>query len=167
MHGGGNMSRLAMDSAMRFTRAVGRTGPVATALTPYRAAAIVAACIPLAACGTDIERLLERDSVLVANADRLAATAEATQPELTTELYDAEDAKRVACEAIYASVAEFMTRPPSFGEELVADIGAFVAYLVPIEEVERCAEAQARYQAAVEALADRVGAPTDSERSDN
>jgi hypothetical protein len=136
-------------------------------MTPHYAAASVAACLSLAACGTDIELLLERDSALVTRADRLAAAAEAIEPELTTELYDTEDAKRAACESIYASVAGFMTRPPSFGEELVSDLGAFLAYLFPIGEVERCAQAQSRYQAAVEALADRIGESAGSERSDD
>ena len=51
-----------------------------------------------------IQWLLTRDSVLVAKADEIAAAAEAIDPELTTEMYDAEDAKRAACETIYQSI---------------------------------------------------------------
>jgi hypothetical protein len=120
---------------------------------------LVIACIVLSACGTDVEWLLERDSVLVARADRVAASAEVLEPDITTQMYDAEDAKRAACESIYASISELMTRPPSFGEELVSDVGAFLAYLFPIDEVERCADAQAKYLSAVEALERRVGVP--------
>jgi hypothetical protein len=112
--------------------------------------------LSLAGCGTDIQSLLKRDSALVAKADAIAAAAEAIDPGLTTEMYDAEDAKRTACETIYQSISEQMTRRPSFAEELESDVGLFVAYLVPIDEVERCAQAQADYRAAVERLHNRV-----------
>ncbi|MGH6929117.1 MAG: hypothetical protein ACREEV_12445 [Dongiaceae bacterium] len=134
------------------------TDPMA-ALTRIRASASILACLVLPACGTDVEWLLERDSILVARADKVAASAEAIEPDSTTPMYDAEDAKRAACESIYGSISELMTRPPSFGEELAADVGAFVAYLFPIEEVERCADAQAKYESAVGALERGVGAP--------
>jgi hypothetical protein len=120
------------------------------------AAAVV--LLSSAACGTDVEWLIERDGRLVSRADEVAARAEAIDPDLTTPMYDAEEAKRLACESIYASIAEQITRPPSFGEELTADTGAFVAYLLPVAEVERCADAQAKYQAAVEALESRADA---------
>jgi hypothetical protein len=123
-----------------------------------RVASAVLASLASTACGTDVEWLLERDGLLVSRADKVAAQAEAIDPDLATPMYDAEDAKRLACESIYASIAELITRPPSFGEELAADTGAFVAYLFPIAEVERCADAQAKYQAAVEALENRADA---------
>jgi hypothetical protein len=127
-------------------------------LRPTRllAMAIAASCLALAGCGTDIQWLLKRDSALVAKADEIAAAAEAIDPQLTTEMYDAEDAKRVACETIYQAISEQMTRRPSFGDELESDFGLFVAYLVPIEEVERCARAQASYRTTVELLQRRV-----------
>jgi hypothetical protein len=121
-----------------------------------RATSVAALCLALGGCGTDIEWLLRRDSSLVAKADEIAAAAESIDPELTTEMYDAEDAKRSACETIYQSISEQMTRRPSFGDELKSDIGLFVAYLVPIGEVERCARAQADYRTAVERLESRV-----------
>jgi hypothetical protein len=142
---------------MGSDRKTHRTEPTA-ALIRICAASIVASLV-LSACGTDVEWLLERDSVLVARADKVAASAEAIEPDSTTQMYDAEDAKRAACESIYASISELMTRPPSFGEELASDVGAFVAYLFPIEEVERCADAQARYELTVAALERRVGVP--------
>jgi hypothetical protein len=142
---------------MRSNRDTHRTGPAA-ALSRILAAASAVTCLLLPACGTDVEWLLERDSVLVARADKVAADAEAIEPDSTTRMYDAEDAKRAACESIYASISEMMTRPPSFGEELASDVGGFLAYLFPIEEVERCADAQANYESAVEALEHRVGA---------
>ena len=122
----------------------------------FRATPAVTLCLALAGCGTDIQWLLRRDSSLVAKADEIAAAAEAIDPELTTEMYDAEDAKRTACETIYQSISEQMTRRPSFGDELKSDIGLFVAYLVPIDEVERCAQAQADYRTAVDRLQRRV-----------
>ncbi|HUL06457.1 MAG TPA: hypothetical protein VLV76_08995 [Candidatus Acidoferrum sp.] len=127
-----------------------------TLLRPLLAALAAALCLALAGCGTDIQWLLKRDSVLVAKADEIAASAEAIDPELTTEMYDAEDAKRVACQRIYESISEQMTRQPSFGEELESDVGLFVAYLVPIEEVERCARAQDAYRTTVERLQTRL-----------
>ena len=130
---------------MRFPR------PTTLLVLPF-----AAACLALSACGTDIQWLLSRDSALVAKADEIAAAAEAIDPELTTEMYDAEDAKRAACETIYQSISEQMTRRPSFGDELEGDFGLFVAYLVPIDEVQRCARAQADYRAAVERLQKRV-----------
>ena len=130
-----------------------------------------AACLALSACGTAIQWLLNRDSVLVAKADEIAAAAEAIDPELTTEMYDAEDAKRAACETIYQSISEQMARRPSFGEELGSDVGLFVAYFVPIDEVERCARAQIAYRTAVERLQSRVqgrtAAPAGSPSSGN
>jgi hypothetical protein len=120
------------------------------------ATSAAALCLMLSACGTDIQWLLNRDSILVAKADNIAAAAEAVDPELTTEMYDAEDAKRAACETIYQSISAQMTQQPSFGDELEADIGLFVAYMVPIAEVERCARAQAAYQTAVERLQKRL-----------
>ena len=88
----------------------------------------------------------------------MAVAGESAAPELTTQMYDAEDAKRAACEAIYAPIAAYMTTPPSFSEEFASDVGAFIAYIIPIPSVERCAEAQAQYRQAVEALEQRVGA---------
>lgn len=117
---------------------------------------LAVACLALTGCGTDIQWLLQRDSALVAKADEIAAAAEAIDPQLTTEMYDAEDAKRAACETIYQAISEQMTRRPSFGDELESDFGLFVAYLVPIEEVERCARAQASYRTTVELLQRRV-----------
>lgn len=142
-----NMFRLQTLSLARFLR------PPSARL---RAAAAALVCLAAAGCGTDVEWLLERDGRLVSRADKVAARAEAIDPDLTTPMYDAEDAKRLACESIYASIAEQITRPASFGEELAADTGAFLAYLIPIAEVERCADAQAKYQAAVEALESRA-----------
>jgi len=136
-----------------------------------RAMAPVLVCLAPAACGTDVEWLLERDGLLVARADKIAARVETVDPELTTPMYDAEDAKRKACESIYASVAEQMTRPSSFGEELAADVGAFLAYFFPIPQIERCADAQAEYRAAVEDLERRAAAlepaPTDGDTGPN
>ncbi|HZF36176.1 MAG TPA: hypothetical protein VE914_20435 [Candidatus Angelobacter sp.] len=123
---------------------------------PLLATSAAALCLMLAACGTDIQWLLSRDSILVAKADDIAAAAEAVDPELATEMYDAEDAKRAACETIYQSISAQMTQRPSYGEELGSDVGLFVAYLVPIPEVERCARAQAAYQVAVERLQKRL-----------
>ncbi len=123
---------------------------------PLLATPVAALCLALAGCGTDIHWLLKRDSALVAKADAIAAAADAIDPQLTTEMYDAEDAKRAACETIYQSISEQMTRRPSFGEELESDVGLFVAYLVPIDEIERCARAQTDYGAAVERLQRRV-----------
>lgn len=116
----------------------------------------IALSVSLTSCGTDVEWLLERDGKLVADADRIAAAAEAIDPEATTSMYDAEDAKRAACQTIYESISEQIASKPSFGEEFVSDLGLFVAYLVPIEEVERCAKAEAAYEAVVEAIGKRV-----------
>jgi hypothetical protein len=129
-----------------------------TILRPFPLLVVPAAalCLALAGCGTDIQWLLKRDSALVAKADEIAATAEAIDPELTTEMYDAEDAKRAACQSIYESISEQMTRRPSFAEELESDVGLFVAYLVPIEDVERCARAQDAYRTTVERLQSRL-----------
>jgi hypothetical protein len=125
----------------------------------FLATLVAAPCLALAGCGTDIQGLLKRDSALVAKADEIAAAADAIDPELATEMYDAEDAKRRACETIYQSISEQMTRRPSFSEELESDVGLFVAYMVPIEEIERCARAQADYAKAVERLQSRLQKP--------
>lgn len=129
---------------------------------PQRVATCLGACLLLAACGTDVAWLLERDSVLVAEADKVATRAEAVDPDLTTAMYDAEDVKRAACQTIYGSISEMMQRPPTYGEELVSDLGLFLAYFIPFDEIESCAEAQAAYAAAVDDLnrtAPETGAP--------
>lgn len=119
--------------------------------------------LALTACGTDVQWLLKRDSKLVAEADEAATAAEALDPDLATPLYDAEDVKREACQSIYASISELMQRRPSFGEQLASDLGLFVAYVVPFEEIERCAEAQAAYGEAVEELKMRLASRQGSE----
>jgi hypothetical protein len=124
-----------------------------------RATLAAASCLALVGCGTDIQGLLKRDSTLVAKADELAGAAEAIDPEMTTEMYDAEDAKRRACETIYQSISEQMTHRPSFSDELESDVGLFVAYMVPIGEIERCARAQTDYAKAVERLQARLQGP--------
>lgn len=125
----------------------------------FLATLVAALCLALAGCGTDIQGLLKRDSALVAKADGIAAAADAIDPELATEMYDAEDAKRRACETIYQSISEQMTRRPSFSDELESDVGLFVAYMVPIGEIERCAQAQADYGKAVARLQSRLQGP--------
>jgi hypothetical protein len=126
----------------------------------FLAPLVAALGVALSGCGTDIQGLLKRDSALVAKADEIAAAADAIDPELATEMYDAEDAKRRACETIYQSISEQMTRRPSFSDDLESDVGLFVAYMVPIGEIERCARAQADYGRAVERLQNRVRGPT-------
>lgn len=111
----------------------------------------------LTSCGTDVGWLLTRDSKLVAEADKAATAAEAIDPNLTTPLYDAEDAKRDACQPIYASISELMQREPSYGEQLASDLGLFFAFFFPIEELERCADAQVTYAAAIDDLRKRIG----------
>lgn len=106
----------------------------------------------LTACGTDVGWLLTRDSNLVAEADKATTAAEAIDPDLSTALYDAEDAKRDACQPIYASISELMQRSPSYGEELASDLGLFFAFFFPIDEIERCAKAQAAYASAIDEL---------------
>jgi hypothetical protein len=99
-----------------------------------------------------MSRVLDMPSVLRAVGCRVAAAAEVIDPEITTDLYDAEDAKQQACQMIYQSVAQLMARPPTFGEQLVSDLGMFLAYLVPLSDVERCASAQADYETALDRL---------------
>jgi len=112
--------------------------------------------VSLTACGTDVPWLLKRDSLLVGRADKIATQAEAIDPDLTTAMYDAEDAKRAACQTLYASVTELMRRPQTFGEELYSDLGQFIAYFIPIDELERCAAAQDAYADTVEDLRVRI-----------
>lgn len=114
----------------------------------------------LTACGTDVGWLLTRDSELVAEADKATTAADAVDPDLATPVYDAEDVKRDACQSIYASISDLMQRKPSFGEQLVSDLGLFIAFFVPIDEIERCAEAQAVYAAAIDDLKGRLRADT-------
>lgn len=125
-------------------------------------AILCGAALVLTGCGTDVEWLLKRDSMLVSEADKVAARAEAVDPDLTTPMYDAEEAKHAACETIYQSISELMVREPSFGEQLVSDLGQFIAYFIPVEEIERCAEAQAAYAAVIEDLRRRVPEDADS-----
>lgn len=119
-------------------------------------AGAVICSVALSACGTDVVWLLKRDSRLVAEGDKAATAAEAIDPELTTPLYDAEDVKRDACQLIYASVSELMQRQPSYGEQLMSDLGRFFAFFFPIEEIERCARAQAAYGDAIDKLNQRL-----------
>jgi hypothetical protein len=127
---------------------------------PLLAAIGLAPCLTLGACGTDVTWLVKRNSELVIEADRIAAVAETVDRNLTTPMYDAEDAKRAACQTIYDSISAEMTRSPSFGEALLADLGLFVAYFLPIDEIERCARAESAYRAAVEALQRRLQGTT-------
>lgn len=121
------------------------------------AISILVCMTALTACGTDVKGLLKLDSRLVIEADKAAAAAEAVDPDLTNRLYEAEDEKRSACQTIYASISELMQRDPTYGEQLASDIGLFLAFFFPFDEVERCAKAQAAYRDAIDDLKQRLG----------
>ncbi len=111
----------------------------------------------LAGCGTNVPWLIERSGDLTRQGDWLVAAADG---ERAAAVYDAEAARLAACADIDPAVMRRFEGPSAtFGEQFLSDLALLAVLIVLVGSVERCAEAQRRYQAAVEDLEGRIGRP--------
>ena len=126
-----------------------RTGPI----TMFRALPLLALTFFLTGCGTNVMWLLSEESRIMAEADPLVFSAEQAGNGLEMPVYQAEDAKNSACEFLHHAVFDRLQRDPSFFEQFASDLSSAIVLLLPIGQVEDCAEAFTAYSAAVDNLA--------------
>jgi hypothetical protein len=110
------------------------------------------AAFALGGCGTNVRSLMTQDSHLVIEADRAVSVAETLGTGLEQPVYDAEATKGEACQFINDAVVDQMEREPTFGEQFASDLSMFIVLLVPVGDVERCAQALEAYRGSVNAL---------------
>ncbi len=152
------MAVLALVRVTKYTFCRGRVGSGLPSLSAAaRAWIIIASCVALIGCGTNVRELLEDDSRISWQAYSAIEQAEALDIGLEGPIYNAEAAKEEACEPIYAAAAErFPSDTVSFWEELWSDLVQFVVRVVPIDTVETCAKAHKRYKDETLVLRDRL-----------
>jgi hypothetical protein len=117
-----------------------------------RLLSIIGLALALGGCGTNVRSLMAEDSRLVVEADRAVGVAETLGSGLEQPVYDAEQTKGEACKFINDAVVDRIERDPSFGEQFTTDLSMFIVLLVPIGDVERCADAFEAYRDSVNAL---------------
>ncbi len=126
-----------------------RTGP----LTMFRALPLLALTFFLTGCGTNVMWLLSEESRIMAEADPLVVSAELAGNGLETPVYEAEDVKNAACEFLHHAVFDRLQSDPGFFEQFTSDLSSAIVLMLPIGQVEDCADAFAAYSAAVDTLA--------------
>lgn len=107
----------------------------------------------LSGCGTNVMWVLKEESRVMAEADALVTSAEEAGNGLEQPVYEAEAAKDEACQFLHSAVFDRFNRDPGFFEQFVSDLSAAVALMVPVAQVEDCADAFDSYSAAVDSLA--------------
>ena len=116
----------------------------------------VGACFLLAACGTSIPSLIEEEGRLLWRGDQALQAADVDH-DLQTPLYDAESEMQSSCESINRAVTARRDGPDiSIAAQFQTDLALVIALLLPIEEVETCATAQAHYRQTLAALCQRL-----------
>ena len=116
----------------------------------------LALLLPLSGCGTNVMYLLKEESRVMAEADPLLVSAEEAGNGMERQVYEAEAAKDEACGFLHSAVFDRFNRDPSFFEQFVSDLSAAVVLMVPVGEVEDCADAFDTYTAAVDDLANSI-----------
>ena len=122
-------------------------------LTMLRALPLLALTLFLTGCGTNVMWLLSEESRIMAEADPLVVSAEQAGNGLEAPVYAAEDAKNAACDFLHHAVFDRFARDPNFFEQFTSDLSSAIVLMLPIGQVEDCAEAFAAYSAAVDTLA--------------
>jgi hypothetical protein len=118
--------------------------------------AIPVLSLALTSCGTNLPWLIAEDSRLVTEADRAVSAAETLGTGLEQPVYKAEATKTEACKFIYDEVSERLGRKPRFAEQFRSDLSTLFVLLVPVGDVEHCAQAFDAYRASVIALEHRL-----------
>lgn len=114
--------------------------------------ALLAACMILPGCGTNVQWLLAEEGRLTSEADRLATAAETLGTGMEERVYEAEDTKLEACRFLTEATVERMQNEPTFGEQFVSDVSSVLVLLVPIAPVEGCADALQSYRDSIAQL---------------
>jgi hypothetical protein len=122
----------------------------------WRCVVPLAATILLSGCGTNVLYILSEESRVLAKADPLVQSAEELANGLENPVYAAEEFKDRACDFLHEAVLDRLQRNPGFGEQFVSDLTSAVVLLVPIPQVERCAEALEAYSGTVDALSREI-----------
>jgi hypothetical protein len=116
---------------------------------------IAGVALVLAGCGTNAKALVARSGDLTREADWLADRAGSAEAD---RLYAAEAQRAAACtEVDRATMERFEDPDVAFMERFLSDLVQVAVLLVPVGPVERCAAAQARYEAAVAEARRRAG----------
>ena len=116
----------------------------------------------LTGCGTNIPKLLQDDSKLAWEGEEAILLAEDQNLSVTNAYYDAETEKYHSCRPIYRAADERIERESggnqtSLLDQFLGDLMLLGALLVPVPEIEDCAQAVERYQRAYVALTDQTG----------
>ncbi len=121
---------------------------------------VVGSCMVLAACGTDVKRLLERETRLAWYSENVVMMAEDLESDLEIPVYRAEAEKQDACGPINRAAQGFLYHfgEVDFGQQLWSDLKRLVLALVPLPFVEECTRAHERYNEEVAALHRRLAA---------
>ena len=119
---------------------------------------IVALCVLLAGCGTDVRSLLSEESRTYWQDQETVAAAEELDLGLENPVFDAESAKYQNCESVYnATKDRIYAGELSSWEQFWSKFTEILVRIIPIESVERCAAAHERYDKEVVALRERLG----------
>lgn len=121
---------------------------------------VLMAAILVAACGTDVQELLEAEAEMTWQASEAIARAEQYDPALATPVEDAEAEKVVACQQITDALQRRIRgedeEESDFGDDIVSGLEEFVAWVLPVGPVEDCAEAQEQYRQSINDLERRL-----------
>ncbi len=118
----------------------------------------VAAALALAACGTDVKQMMQRDSETFWQDQHIVRLGEAEGLAQVQQVYAAEAAKEDACTPITEAAGERMAAGhASYWGDVWAGMRESLVALVPVPSVERCAEAHRRYASEIRGLCRRLG----------
>ena len=119
----------------------------------------LALCLLLTGCGTDVMALLDEDGRVFWQADPIIAAAEDLDRGLEAPIIDAESAKQVACEPVYAKTKQQIYEGDwSYWEKFWSNLALLVVEVFPVQLVERCAQAHEDYNRELGALRQRLEA---------
>lgn len=114
---------------------------------------ILALCLLLASCGTNVKELLNEESRTYWRAERIVAAAEDRDPDLAAPLFAAEAEKDMACESLNAAANERILKGEfTFAQQFLSNFILFLVRIFPVTKVEGCAEAYESYNKELVAL---------------
>lgn len=108
---------------------------------------LIVLSLAVAGCGTDVMSLLREESKITWDAHAAAYTASELDLGLEKPIYDAEFAKMAACQQVDQSVTEYIANfgKLSFAEQFKSDLTRLLVFVLPVTQVEDCADAYKAY----------------------